>query len=107
MSVQNTPFSVTERQRKAKSKKIINSVVLYTIMTVLAIILIFPYAFMVSKSLMTGEEVIDPQIVVFPKAPQFINYVNLFKQSGYLKATLHTCIIIAFNLIAVFKYDSR
>lgn len=70
-------------------------------MTVLAIILIFPYAFMVSKSLMTGEEVIDPQIVVFPKAPQFINYVNLFKQSGYLKATLHTCIIIAFNLIAV------
>lgn len=90
-----------DRQRKAKRKKIINSVVLYTIMTILAIILMFPYAFMVSKSLMTGEEVIDPQIVVFPKVPQFKNYVDLFKQSGYLKATMHTCIIIAFNLIAV------
>lgn len=74
---------------------------LYAIMTVLAIILIFPYLFMVSKSLMTSEEVVNPQIVLIPSVPQFINYINLFTESGYLKATMHTCVIILFNLIAV------
>lgn len=100
MTAQNT-LSVQERQRKARTKKIISSTVLYAIMTVLAIILIFPYLFMVSKSLMTSEEVVNPQIVLIPSVPQFINYINLFTESGYLKATMHTCVIILFNLIAV------
>ena len=100
MTMQNT-LSVQERQRKARTKKIISSTVLYAIMTVLAIILIFPYLFMVSKSLMTSEEVVNPQIVLIPSVPQFINYINLFTESGYLKATMHTCEIILFNLIAV------
>lgn len=100
MTMQNT-LSVQERQRKARTKKIISSTVLYAIMTVLAIILIFPYLFMVSKSLMTSEEVVNPQIVLIPSVPQFINYINLFTESGYLKATMHTCVIILFNLIAV------
>lgn len=100
MTAQNT-LSFQERQRKARTKKIISSTVLYAIMTVLAIILIFPYLFMVSKSLMTSEEVVNPQIVLIPSVPQFINYINLFTESGYLKATMHTCTIILFNLIAV------
>lgn len=100
MTMQNT-LSVQERQRKARTRKIISSTVLYAIMTVLAIILIFPYLFMVSKSLMTSEEVVNPQIVLIPSVPQFINYINLFTESGYLKATMHTCVIILFNLIAV------
>lgn len=100
MADKNT-VSVNERQKAAHRKRTIVNTALYVIMTVLAIILIFPYLFMVSKSLMTGEEVINPQIVVLPAKPQFINYVNLFKQSGYLQATFHTCVIIVFNLIAV------
>ena len=94
-------ISVQEKQISARRKRIVVNTLLYTIMVVLAIILIFPYVFMVSKSLMTGEEVINPKIVLIPAVPQFINYVTLFAQNGYLKATLHTCIIIVFNLIAV------
>ena len=100
MTVENIS-PINERQRRARRKRVISNASLYAIMVVLAIILIFPYLFMVSKSLMTGEEVIDPQIVMIPSNPQFINYVNLFTQSGYLKATMHTCTIIIFNLVAV------
>lgn len=96
-----TARPVQEKQRRARRKKLIVNTALYTIMVILAIVLIFPYLFMVSKSLMTGEEVIDPQIVMIPSAPQFLNYVKLFKQSGYLRATMNTCIVIAFNMIAV------
>ena len=90
-----------ERQVRARRKRIAVSTVLYTIMVILAIILIFPYLFMFSKSLMTGEEVIDPQIKMLPAIPQFRNYLDLFQQSGYLKATMNTCTVIGFNLIAV------
>ena len=100
MTVENIS-PINERQRRVRRKRVISNASLYAIMVVLAIILIFPYLFMVSKSLMTGEEVIDPQIVMIPSNPQFINYVNLFTQSGYLKATMHTCTIIIFNLVAV------
>lgn len=90
-----------EKQIKARRQKLFVNILLYTVMTVIAVILLLPYVFMVSKSLMTSEEVRNPQITLVPAIPQFINYKNLFSESGYMQATLHTIVIIAFNLIAV------
>jgi len=87
--------------RKAKRNKIYSGGILYLIMILLAVILLFPYAYMVSKSLMTSEEVVDPRIKLFPAVPQIANYLTLFIETNYLKATLNTLFIILFNLIAV------
>ena len=86
---------------KAKGNKTFYKVLLYVVLTLVAIVLMFPYLFMVSKSLMTSEETVDPTIRLFPAVLQFNNYVTLFVESNYLLSTLHTLIIVLFNLIAV------
>jgi len=73
----------------------------YSLMSVIAVILVFPYFYMVMKSLMTSEEVIQSVPKVFPQSPQFINYVSIFTEKNYLKATLNTMYIIVFNSVAI------
>jgi len=85
----------------AKKERIIYEIVIYTIMIILALILVFPYFFMVSKSLMTAEEAIRPAIVLLPKTPQWQNYLEILQDSGYIQAFGNTMSVICFNLIAV------
>ena len=78
----------------------------YVIMVVLAVVLLFPFLYMVSKSLMTSEEVVDPTIKFFPSVPQFYNYVELFTvknegTTGYLMGTVHTLLVVGFNIVAI------
>lgn len=89
------------KNSSARKRKYWVNALLYTLMTLLAVILLFPYAFMVSKSLMTSEEVVDPTIKLLPAVPQFKNYVNLFSDEGYLKGFLHTFIIVGSNCVIV------
>ena len=63
-------------------------------------VLVFPYFYMVSKSLMSSSEVIDPNVPILPAVPQFNNYLSIFTNENYLKALGNTCIIIGFNIIA-------
>jgi len=87
--------------RNAKKHRIIVNVLLYTLMTLLAVVLLAPYAYMVSKSLMTSDEVVDPTLRLLPDSPQFLNYAKLFKDEGYLKGFLHTFIIVGSNCIII------
>ncbi|MDD3113416.1 MAG: carbohydrate ABC transporter permease [Candidatus Izemoplasmatales bacterium] len=93
----NRYLSVNERARRQKR---LIKFALYLLLVSIAIILIFPYFYMVMKSLMTTEEVVGP-VKLFPSVPQFINYIELFTESTYFKATLNSLFIIGFNVIAV------
>lgn len=97
---------LNRRQHKRKQRDVAFKVVKYAIMIILAIILLFPFMYMVSKSLMTSEEVIDKTIKMFPQIPQFINYLEVFSNAeagtvGYLGGTLNTLIVVGFNIVAV------
>jgi multiple sugar transport system permease protein len=76
-------------------------------MAVLAVVLLFPYVFMVNKSLMTSERVIDPNPKFFPDWAdlQWSNFITLFttrqNDLDFGKALLNTFIIIAFDIIAI------
>ena len=70
------------------------------IMALAGMVLVFPYFYMVSKSLMSSNEVIDPNVPILPAVPQFNNYLSIFTNENYLKALGNTCIIIGFNIIA-------
>jgi multiple sugar transport system permease protein len=76
---------------------------LFVVCGIIGIILVFPYAFMVLKSLMTETEVIEPNVRLFPAVPQFSNYIRIFTEENgaYFKALLNTLIVIVFNVIAV------
>lgn len=73
------------------------------VMIILAIILVFPYAYMVSKSLMDEAEVLSPEIKLFPDKPIWENYVKVFQADDgkYLKGLLNSVIICLFNAIAI------
>ena len=85
----------------AKASKIVYKVIVYTLLVLFAFVLVFPYVFMVSKSLMTVEEAIRPTTVLFPAKAQWQNYLAIINDQGYLQAFLHTLEVILFNIIAV------
>ncbi|MCF0112448.1 MAG: carbohydrate ABC transporter permease [Bacilli bacterium] len=70
------------------------------LMILIGVVLIFPYFYMVMKSLMSEEEVIDPSFRVFPAVPQWDNYVKLFSENEYFRATLNSLFVIVFNILA-------
>ena len=96
-----TDMAYINLNRNAKKHKFIVNALLYALMTLLAVILLFPYAYMVSKSLMTGEEVVDPTIRLLPEVPQFKNYLRIFQNEDYLNGFIHTLIIVGCNCIIV------
>ena len=80
---------------------------LFLLMTIIAVILLFPYVFMLNKSLMTSSMVIDPKVPFFPDFSQlqWKNYVRLFTTNvqghTFGQALGNTMIIIVFNIIAI------
>lgn len=70
------------------------------IMVAVGVILVFPYFYMVMKSLMSPDEVINPNVPIFPSVPHFDNYLNIFTNENYLKALGNTCFVIIFNIVA-------
>lgn len=93
--------SSLDLNRKVKRGEIIFKVVMHILMIVIALILVFPYFYMVMKSLMTQEEVISPIFKLFPSSLQFSNYAQILQDSGYIAAFGNTMYVIIFNLIAV------
>ena len=51
------------------------------IMVILGLILVFPYFYMISKSLMDETEAISPNPPLFPSVPQWQNYIKLFTEN--------------------------
>lgn len=87
--------------RKAAKRRVLTNGLIYLLMAVLAFVLLFPYMFMASKSLMSSEEVIDPTIKFLPAVPQFSNYLEILRNENYLKGFLHTFIIVGCNCIII------
>ena len=92
--------SIQFNQKKKTGERVFR-ICMYALMTLIGLILIFPYFFMVMKSLMTREEVASAELVIIPAVPQFSNYLQILTDSGYVKAFGNTMFVIIFNLIAV------
>lgn len=101
---------IEQLRTKARRKSIALNSIQYLLMTVLAVILLVPYVYMINRSLMTAENA-KYSFDFFTKDWQFSNFVTLFYdttvESGstnpraYLDGLKYTMLIIGFNLIAV------
>ena len=80
--------------------KVLNCVVQYMVLVLLSIIFIFPFIYMLNKSLMTREEVNSLPVMFFPSALHWENYEKCFDAEyiGYFKNTM---IILLFNVIVI------
>ncbi len=110
VSINTSLANRVENRNKDTQTKIWNATktaLLFVVMCLIAVVLLFPYVFMLNKSLMTSDQVIDPQVLFFPDFLnlQFQNYVTLFTQElngiNFGTALLHTFEIVLFNIIAI------
>ncbi|MDR1092732.1 MAG: hypothetical protein LBL66_01125, partial [Clostridiales bacterium] len=82
----------------AARKKTAAKAALYAAMAAVGIFLIFPYAFMASRSFMSVGDIRAYPVKFFPAEPTFDAYVKMFAQNNYLRYTLNTLTILAFNV---------
>lgn len=82
-------------------KQILVRALIYLGMGILAFVLVFPYAYMILRSLMTGDQVAKVPVEVIPAPVSLEAWDTLFVGNNYLSYTLRTLLITGFNLIAV------
>lgn len=84
-----------------KLKRGIGSVILYGVMTAIAVFLIFPFVFMINRSFMTSAECASMDVPFFPSEWTIEPYKALFSKHNYLKYTLNTLNIIVVNIFTI------
>lgn len=87
--------------RGNRTKKAIKLTVIYLVMTLLALILVIPYLYMLLRALMTSSQVMKVPIELWPQPFSLSAFKQLFGSDNYFKYTLQTLKIVVFNLIAI------
>ena len=82
-------------------KRVIKKAAYHLVAILLSVILVFPFFYMLMRSLMTTEQILTRPVQVFPTKLSFDSYINLLGRSGYGSAILETLKIVSFNVIAV------
>ena len=89
-------------RKRIRPKRAVALTVIYFFVIVFAVFLLFPYVFMVSKSLMTGVEAAQLPVRLFPAKPTVSAYGKIFSsETPYMRYTLNSFKIIIFNVIAI------
>lgn len=73
----------------------------YIIMAVFAIFFIFPYVYMVNKSLMSAGETMTKPVTFWPASFRIVNYFNLFAKNNYFAYLGNTLLIVGVNVVFV------
>jgi ABC-type glycerol-3-phosphate transport system permease component len=89
------------QRRTVTLKRGVRKGVSLALMSLVGIVLVFPYFYMLMKSLMTPEEAASFTIKLFPSKPQFANYAQVFNDPAYFKALLNSIGTIAYNMFAI------
>lgn len=98
---------MTDARRKsnlrAKEKKVVQNALWYLLLTILALYLVLPFFFMVSRSLMSSDYVGELPIKFFPDAAHLSveGFRELFGKNNYFLYLGNTLKILAFNIITV------
>ncbi len=85
---------------KAEKQKIVDivyHVVMYVVLTALAIVLMMPYLFMFFRSLMTWRETELVPVIFFPRGFHWENYATVLSSGNYLTYIKNSLIIALFN----------
>jgi ABC-type glycerol-3-phosphate transport system permease component len=81
-----------ERRRRRKLRAFIRSAVLHLLIFGAAILVGFPFLFMISTSLKTLSEVYTVPMVLFPERPQWDNYVKVWHMLPFARFTMNSLI---------------
>ena len=110
ITTKNYSYGLKPSKKRVSAQTVVSNVILYALMTALAIVLLVPYLYMMNRSLMTADNA-KYSYDFFTKDWMFSNFKTLFYDNtvegnsanplAYLSGLKWTVIIIAFNLVAV------
>lgn len=110
ITTKNYSYGLKPSKKRVSAQTVVSNVILYALMSALAIVLLVPYLYMINRSLMTADNA-KYSYDFFTKDWMFSNFKTLFYDNtvegnsanplAYLSGLKWTVIIIAFNLVAV------
>jgi multiple sugar transport system permease protein len=65
----------------------------YAVLLTVGAVAVLPFLYMVSLSLQTEGETLSGNIVLWPKTPQFVNYVEVFSQAPFARFILNSFVV--------------
>ena len=77
----------------AKTKRTVGKVLLYLFLILIAVVLLFPYGFMVNRGLMSNERILDSYMYYWTDGLHFYNYVLAFREGGYGAPLMNSLLI--------------
>lgn len=84
-------------EKKKTVKRVVGKAIVYFFLVLIAVILLFPYGFMLNRGLMSNKRVLDAHMYYWTDGLHFINYVRAFSDGGYgmpLVNSLIVCLIV-------------
>lgn len=79
-------------------------IAIWTLVALGGIVMVMPFAFMISTSLKTSDEVYDLRLI--PNAPTLENYLYLFRESRFLRWFANSFLVASVSTASVLFFDS-
>ena len=100
-------------KRVIDTKQIVSDVIKYTLLTVGALILFFPFLWMLTTSLKTLSEAIATPPVWLPRVPQWANFAVVWSMKPFMRYILNTVIcclchvagVVVFSVLGAYAFS--
>lgn len=91
--------SVSTIQKTEKVGKFFSTLLLYIVIVALALIVVFPFYWMIITSLKANSEIIQSEQTFFPTVVMWTNYVYVFQTFDFVTYTINTVVVAIFSTI--------
>ena len=86
-------------RRREKVTRIVLTTILYIIITFLALLMVFPFYWMIITSLKNNSEIISANQTFFPTIIMWSNYVYVFNHFNFVTYMVNTIVVAVFSTI--------
>ena len=87
--------------QKNRVMRLVFHIVLYFFLVLIAVILLFPYGFMINRGLMSNSWILDSYMHYWTDGLNFSNYVQAFSDGGYGTPLVYSVIVCAIVFVSV------
>jgi len=94
-----TPYKLFNQRKNSNFSRYLGKFLLYFLLFLSAALALLPFYWMISTSLMTLGETINRKWL--PALPQFVNYVNAWKEADFAKYFLNSVIITLTSIFGI------
>lgn len=85
---------------KNRVRATVAKAVMYFFLVLIAVILLYPYGFMLNRGLMTNEWILDSYMHYWTDGFRFMNYVEAFRDGGYGMPLVYSIIVCAIVFVS-------